>query len=588
MVSTGSILLLTFWTFLLTKRGQLIALFFIDLFVTFITISDLVYYRYFHDLIAVQVLFQINQVGAISGSITDLFERRDILFILDFILLVPALIFIWLKTNKEKLSWSWMRAATTIIVFIIGLVFVMAPIQNYIQKYSVALFNQNWYNVSIYQQTGLLGFHAYDSYRYIDENLINKKQVSAADRKQIKEWFNEHNQKLQQPTEFKGIAEGKNVIVVQLEAYQNFFINKKINGKEITPNINKLIGETMYFDNFYRQTALGRTSDAEFLANAALHPTASGSVYVRYAGNEFDALPNILKEEGYETAAFHAYEKGFWNRNVMYNTIGFDHFFGKGDFEPGEIAGWTLGDRPFLQQTVDQMLTFEKPFYAFAVALTSHHPYTLQGEHKVLDVGKYEGSIMGDYIHSVHYVDKAVGEMVERLKKEGLWDESIFMMYGDHDAGINEKEQLTEIAGLEPTEFNKEAEFRKIPLIVHLPDGKGKGVYHKSSGQIDIAPSILHALGIDKSELYMMGDNLFTKENHLTVFRNGSFINGEVLYLVSGDGIFENGKCFDTESGELTSVNACKAGFEEAKKRLSTSDTVINGNLIEQFRKDSE
>ncbi|WDC83692.1 hypothetical protein PL321_14080 [Caloramator sp. mosi_1] len=84
---------------------------------------------------------------------------------------------------------------------------------------------------------------------------------------------------------------GKNLIVVQLEAFQGFLLNKKIDGIEITPNLNKLAKESLVFDNCFYQTAYGGTSDAEFLMNNSLLPIREGAVYYQYAGNNYEALP---------------------------------------------------------------------------------------------------------------------------------------------------------------------------------------------------------------------------------------------------------------------------------------------------------
>src|SRR5699024_40280 len=143
----------------------------------------------------------------------------------------------------------------------------------------------------------------------------------------------------------------------------------------------------------------------------------------------------------------------------------------------------------------------------FFVALTSHHPYDIQGEFRELDVTGYEG-LFANYLHSVHYVDQAVGELIERLKAEGLWDESILMIYGDHDYGVDENEWMAQIAGVEPDPLTITQLYDQIPMITHLPNDEAQSVYENSGGQIDIAPTVLHLLGIAPEPLYMMGENL--------------------------------------------------------------------------------
>jgi lipoteichoic acid synthase len=583
LISLGALFIVSCWTLFLKQRKRWISLLILNAVLTFLIVGDLIYYRYFNDLLSMTVLSQMNQVGAISGSILDLFEMKDSLFIADLVVLIPLVIFAVKRGNGKLIARPVTRVVLGLGTLLIGYLFVMSPINDYIKKYSSALFASNWYNMSLYSQTGLIGFHGFDVYRFVNETVFQKKKISAKESKEIEEWFEEHQREMKKETPFYGVAKDKNVIMVQLEAFNNFVINQKINGNEITPNINKLLNESMYFPNFYKQTGQGRTSDAEFLANASLHPLYSGSVYVRYPSNTYDSLPGILKQNGYETAAFHAYKKSFWNRYVMYENYGFDHFYGEGDFKNGEIAGWTLGDKPFMQQSVDQLLKMEKPFYGFLVALSSHHPYNIQSKYRSLDVGEYEGTIFGDYLHSVHYVDEAVGMMVERLKKENLWDETVFLLYGDHDYGVDNNEAMLKIAGEEFTPYNIEETYQEVPLVMHLPNDVGKGVYERTGGQIDLSPTILHALGIPFDSRFMMGNNLFEEKNQLVIQRNLSWTTGKYTYKSSPEGLFDTGTCFDGSTGNITDINLCKPGWDQAKKELSISDKVIFSNVLEKL-----
>src|SRR5690606_23026497 len=105
------------------------------------------------------------------------------------------------------------------------------------------------------------GFHAFDIYKTLDENVFNKQTVTAEQSVEAEEWFAAHQEKLQEDSPLFGVAKDKNVIVLQLEAFNSFFINREVNGQEITPHLNRLIEESMYFNQFYHQTAQGRTAD---------------------------------------------------------------------------------------------------------------------------------------------------------------------------------------------------------------------------------------------------------------------------------------------------------------------------------------
>ena len=125
---------------------------------------------------------------------------------------------------------------------------------------------------------------------------------------------------------YRGIAEGRNVITIQVEALQNFVLNLEYNGQVITPNLNALLTQdTLYFDNYYYQIGGGNTADAEFAVNNSLYAPVDEAAYSRYADNDFYSMAKLLKDNGFTSAtAFHGYVNTFWNRNVAYPGQGFD------------------------------------------------------------------------------------------------------------------------------------------------------------------------------------------------------------------------------------------------------------------------
>ncbi len=587
-VSLGSILLLSFWVLLFPRLSRRIVLFCLYAFVNFVIIADLIYYRYFKDLISVPVLLQAGQVGALDESISSLFQKKDVLFFVDFAILLPLGVYMLYRSRKSgmrrsRMTWKTfaLRIAGGAVIFGLGYALIASPISAAAKS---GIFTGNWWNISLYNATGLIGFHGYDTYRYVRDHMFKDNTVPKEEIDKARQWFNDQQKHLAAAAPFSGAFKNKNVIVIQAEAFQSFVIGQKINGKEVTPNLNALIKESVYFKNFYHMTGQGRTSDAEFSVNCSLHPLPTGSVYIRYPSNEYSCLPRTLKENGYETAAFHAYEPSFWNRYNVYKNIGFDRFFSQKDFVMDEKVGWSVGDTSFFKQSVEKMKQMKKPFFSFLVTLSSHHPYHIQDEYKQLDVGKFEGTMFGDYLHSVHYVDEAVGQLVEHLKAAGLWDDTIVVFYGDHDNSITDQSFYDTFFGrtLSPLEFERMQ--HQVPLIVHLPKGAGAGEYDQPAGQIDLAPTILQLLGIPADNQYMMGHNIFQQEDKLIAFRNGSFTDGKLFFKFSGDYVFEHSKCYDLSTGGETDLNVCEPKFRQALDELKISDNVIMGNLIKTFK----
>jgi phosphoglycerol transferase MdoB-like AlkP superfamily enzyme len=299
----------------------------------------------------------------------------------------------------------------------------------------------------------------------------------------------------------------------------------------------------------------------------------------------------MLKEAGYATAAFHAYDGGFWNRNVMYDRIGFDAFYSKKHFVLDEPLGWSLGDRSFLRQSAERIERLKQPFYAFLVTLSSHHPYALPASAGSFDAGEFEGTIFGDYLAAVHYADAALGEFVDRLKASGLWDDSIVVIYGDHDNSIAEWPQYEQFLGrpLKPAE--RLLLMREVPLILHLPDGAmGGEVRSEPGGQLDIAPTILHLLGMDTGSRVMAGLPLLADREHnasagerLIVFRNGSFTDGQ-LYYTARPPEEGGGLCYDAQTGDPLPGSRCEAAKSAAEEEIIASARVVEHGLIDKWR----
>lgn len=601
IIAIGSIILASFWTLWLHGRARTMALMLLNVLLTGVIFADLVYYRYFQDFITIPVLLQAGQVGELGESISSLILLSDLWLIVDWLIGLAVLsLAIVLRRNAAAHSWQThndqanrtgkpkrpiRRLLTGMLAFVIGYIMTMGPINHYKNTWAGDLFVGNWWNLSLYNITGLLGFHYYDGYRYAKEHLSSKPPLTAEEHKEIQQWFRSAAEKRSIPNDTFAAYEGSNIVVVQVEALMNFMIGKTIGEEEITPHFNRLMKDSMYFANYYHQTGQGRTSDADFSSNSSLHPLPTGSVFVRFPNHDYDTLPQILGASGYKTAAYHAYEGSFWNRNAMYDAMGYDHFYSKKHYVMDEALGWSLGDKSFFRQSLDFMTEDdEQPFYSFLITLTSHHPYQLPAAERKLDTGEFKGTMLGNYLESVHYADEALGQLVEGMKQKGIWDNTILYVYGDHDNSINDKEAYEKFLGRPLSGLDMHQIMNQVPLLIHLPDHGQAGIYQEPAGQLDMAPSLLHLLGIPTENDYMMGNNLFGFSDRFVVLRSGAFTDGRLYYIPSADGMFDHGQCYSLDTRELTRIEQCQRGYKEAKLRLSISDQVIERNLLRQYR----
>lgn len=598
VIAAGSLLLISFWTLWLPPKGRLVSLTLLNMLWTGILYADLVYYRYFDDFITVPVLLQAGQVSSLGDSIRSLTDPGDLFFFIDWLVMIPFTVLMLLRKKKSGearggLSFAGelrqarrrrlvLRLISGSLALVLGLGMTLLPIKRASDTWAVGLFEGNWWNITLYNVTGLIGFHGYDLYRYGRDHVINQPKLAGTEIERIREWFEARRSTQPNAGGLFGKYKYSNVIMVQTEALMNFVIGQSVNGQEITPNINKLMKESLYFSNFYHQTGQGRTSDADFVTHSSLLPLPTGSVFTRYADRDFDTLPEILKDQGYSANVFHSYDASFWNRTTMYREMKYDHFYSKKDFVMNDVLGWSLSDKALFDQSLDYMKNIKQPFYSFLITLSSHHPYHLPEAERKLDIGGLEGTMLGDYLQSVHYVDAAFGELVEQMKEQGLWDSTILLIYGDHDNSIKEKEDYEQLLGRELSPLDMEQIMNQVPLLIHLPDGGSAGVYPEPSGMMNVAPSILHLLGI-AADPYWIGGHLFGDEERLIPLRSGAFSDGKVFYLPSEAAGLQGGTCYDLTSRQPTDIEACSQGYEETQEMLQMSDQVIMYDLLRQF-----
>jgi phosphoglycerol transferase MdoB-like AlkP superfamily enzyme len=587
-VNLGAMLLATCWTALLGPRARITALVVLDLLLSTVILSDLVYFRYFKDFISVPVLLQAGQVGALEESISSLIIYKDAIYFADLPIAVLLALWVYRRHSpgrRPKLPGTRpvrlaIRVVTAGLAFIIGYQLIAIPVAEQKKGWAAGLFEGNWWNIPIYNVTGLFGFHGYDVYRYAKENWLGG-GLTDEQVQEVKDWMDQRRS-LQQQTESEplfGAYKGKNVLVVQAEAFQSFLIQQKVGGEEITPNLNRLIEQSAYFPNFYHQTANGRTSDADFATSCSLQPVSSGSVFIRFAGHQFECLPQVLKSAGYDATVHHAYDGSFWNRNNMYHNMEYDKFYTIKDFNIDEPLGWSLGDKSFVRQTVQQIVDRGKsPFYAMAITLSSHHPYAI-GQHE-LDIGELNGTLLGDYVQAAHYVDEAIGELIDELKSANLWENTILVFYGDHDNSISNWDDYEKLFGRPVTELEKNTILKKVPLIIHLPSDEHAGVYDKAVGQLDTLPTILGLLGISTQPYHWMGVSAFSEAAKPVVFRNGGFTDGNVWFVPDNDGILGHGVCYSMTDGSELDLAACQPGAKEARTELAISDRIVEHDLV--------
>lgn len=558
----GPILILFLFAFAfrrkLTRRAILVCSFIFS----FISYANVVYYRFFNDFITIPVLFQVKNFGDIGGSAWELMKPWDVLFFIDIVVLavIARKKEIKIVSFKKPAQRTALLVSAALLVFNVGLAETQRP----------QLLTRTFDREMLVKYLGVYNYHLYDLFMHSKASA----QRAFAEGSDIIEVENYVNDGVDEKNEMTGIAKGKNVILISLESFQNWLINYKVEGQEVTPFLNQLVKGSYYFDNFYHQTGQGKTSDAEFINDNSLYPLPSGAVFTQNAQNTYNALPHILQENGYTTASLHGNNKSFWNRDLMYQALGYQHFFDEKYYNVTDdnSINYGLKDIPFFQQSIPLLKSLPQPFHAKMITLTNHFPYILDDQDVMIPSLQTGDGSVDRYVQTARYLDESLKIFFDELKKSGLYDNTIVVMYGDH-YGISENHNkaMAQVIGKEITP-DTHIELQKVPFIIHIPGEKGKTL-HTLGGQIDVKPTLLNLLGIKPVKDIEFGTDLFSKDRKdLVVFRDGSFVTKNFIYTQD--------TCYTKGTGLPADPIFCKKPEETADYELQLSDKVIQRDLL--------
>lgn len=537
--------------------------------VTFVLLANMVFYRFYNDFLTIPVLFQTSNMGDLGSSIGTLLEPTDLLLAVDIVVLI------WLHIRQKAFQSdipSTKNERAAYFLFVASVYFFNLGLS---EAERPQLLTRSFDREMLVKNISLFNFHIYDGVLQSKQSA----QRALADSNSLTEIENYVTANAKDANKrLFGAAKGRNVILVSLESTQSFVINEKLNGEEITPFLNDFIKQSYNFNNVYHQTGQGKTSDSEFIVDNSLYPLGRGAVFFTNAGNQYMAAPEILKNSGYYSAVLHANNKSFWNRDLMYDSFGYDSFFDINSYDVTDenSVGWGLKDKEFFEQSSELMKNLPQPFYSRLITLTNHFPFDLDEEDQLIDEYDSSSQTLNKYFPTVRYQDEALKRFIEKLKEDGLYDNSVIVLYGDH-YGISENhnEAMGQFLGKEITPF-EEVQLQKVPLVIHIPGitDKKPQTIETVGGQIDIRPTLMNLLGIDTKDQIQFGNDLLSDEKlDFTVLRDGSFITDQVVYT--------DGACYDKETGKpLEETKQCEAFADKAKQELSLSDEIIYGDLL--------
>ncbi|AIQ60641.1 sulfatase [Paenibacillus borealis] len=559
-----------FWSF----NGLLSLLFF----------AASVYFNHFGSVPTYLALYELNQVLQVKESVESTIELIDYLFFADLAVMIIYLLFRKWK-NGAALRPSSQPSHRARRVYLVALLVAIIG-GGSLSVYSIDSARGITNELVQAESAGFLNYEVVAAIKAQEDNgLIGTGDINETIAKvEALEAAYPYKDIAGGLPEYFGSQKGKNVIVIQMEAFQNFPLHQSLDGQELTPVLNGLAGEGFYFPHVFQQVGPGNTSDAEFMSNTSVYPIATLAMSTGFGDRELPGLPRLLRDKGYEAYTFHVNKVGFWNRNELYPALGFNGYYDKGYFKNDHFNAFGASDEQLYATAVEKLAALQKkgtPFYAQLVTASSHHPFQIPDSFKKIKVpDKLQGTMLGDYLTAVNYTDYAVGTLIDGLKQQGMWENTVLVLYGDH-FGLQPKdvpaEQVEEALG---TPYDDRISRFNIPLIIHVPGMEQGQVVERTGGQLDVLPTVANLLGVAlKDEGFTaFGHDLLNIDNNVVGMRyylpTGSFFNDEVMF-VPGKG-FADGEAISLDTYEpVADFSKYQTDYDYILKLMGLSDEYV-------------
>ncbi|MTI94689.1 MAG: LTA synthase family protein [Firmicutes bacterium] len=324
--------------------------------------------------------------------------------------------------------------------------------------------------------------------------------------------------------EYTGMFEGYNLVFITAESLASYAVHE-----DVTPTLYKLVNEGFKFTKFYNPYWGVSTSDGEYVATQGLIPRSGVWSMLMSADNYLPfTMGNQLQKLGYKTMAYHNHDYDFYRRHISHPNLGYEFkAVGMGlDITPA----WPESDLEMMEETIHEYIDHQ-PFHAYYMTVSGHHQYNflrndmaIKNQHLVEDL-PYSTEAQA-YLATQIELDKALEYLLDQLEAKGVADETLIVLSSDHYPYALSPEAMEELSG-HPVE--QHFEIHRSPLIIYT-QGMESETIDKPASSLDIIPTISNLLGLDYDSRLLMGQDIFSDDDPLVMFVDGSFITDKGRY----------------------------------------------------------
>ena len=458
--------------------------------ISFLVILDASLYGHWGNKLDVYGAVYLNNIGEVANFIPI---KTFVINTLAFLFLIFTSYFFYAKKIHSQLHFHQQDLWRVPIVFLLLGALSIIPIRGGIGinpiNLSNVFFSNNtfanhsaintiWNVIYTYSEKDKL----YQTYNYISPQKVTP-------------YFQSLYPK-EKPTSPLFKIEKPNIILIILESFTSSLLDRKWNGIEITPNLNRLKTQGIYFENFY---ANGDRTDEGLVSILSSFPAQPISYIINYQ-NKTAQLPSIIRDLekiDYNTSFYYGGDINFANMKSYLLQSGVEKILDKSDFPSEKYnAKWGVHDHFLFEKVLEEIRVAQPPFFKGVLSLTSHPPFDTPFATAIK--GTDDGSL---FANSANYTDQALGNFIEKIQKSKIWDNSLIIIVADHGAPY-----------LDNTNFSAPEKFR-IPMVWlgGVLDSIPK-IYSKYASQSDIAKTLLYQLNIENPK-YEYSKNIFSSSS---------------------------------------------------------------------------
>ena len=422
----------------------------------------------------------------------------------------------------------------------------------------------------------IAGFYKYvqmDFFKtYLNFNILPKKEEKE-ELEFLKKIYKDMG--MHAENEYTGIFKDKNVILVQLESMDNWLLNKNN-----TPTLHSLKNNSFVFSDHYSyRINAGPTFNSEFCVNTGFYNPLSitGNSFDFYQ-NTFNSLPKTFKKLGYTLKSFHFNNPDIYHRDINYLGWGYDKFLSLMKINNYKNKNIDSLDTELIKNKIfyKEIFNSKGKFLYYIITYSIHLPFS-NNEHSHYILKKKFGkkipkNLKEDDIAKIQAAetDEMVKLLMEGLKKNNLYNDTIIIFFADHCAALNLKL-------LSKYKKTYDKRINHTPFFIWSANMKGTNI-SKTSCQLDILPTILNLFGIPFQEKSMIGRDIFDKNNSgIAFFDDYSWIDGKILV--------NNGNITKLQniSEEEIDRNYVKIKTQEIRERFKQNDLTLKYDYLKNI-----